>query len=262
MTPQERQMVDDLFDRLSKLETTSRDPDATAAISQGLRRAPNAIYALVQTTLLQDEALKRAHARIQELEGVEPEQNQSGGFLDSMRETIFGQSQSRGSVPNVRPPEVGSRPAWNTGQVLQQSQGRPGQYSQAPYGQQPYGAPQAPVGGGGSFLGTAAATAAGVVGGGLLMSSIRSMMGGGGHQSSFGDSAGLGGGGSKPWSSDQSNSDLARDAGLNDIGSGGQRADDSSRAGLFDSASNDDHDDMDLDSDDFGGDSGGDSDVA
>jgi hypothetical protein len=260
MTPQERQLVDDLFDRLSKLETASRDPDAGAAISQGLRRAPNAVYALVQTTLLQDEALKRAHARIQELEGVEPEQNQSGGFLDSMRDAIFGQNQSRGSVPNVRPPEVGSRPAWNTGQVLQQGQG-PGQYNQAPYGQQPYGAPQAPVGGGGSFLGTAAAAAAGVVGGGLLMSSIRSMMGGGGHQSSFGDSAGLGGGGgSKPWSGDHSNSDLARDAGLNDIGSGGNRADDSSRAGLFDSASNDDHDDMDLDSDDFGGD--GDSDVA
>jgi hypothetical protein len=268
MTPQERQLVDDLFDRLSRLETAPRDPDAGTAISQGLRRAPNAVYALVQTTLLQDEALKRAHARIQELEGGEPEQNQSGGFLDSMRDTIFGQNPSRGSVPNVRPPEVGSRPAWNTGQVLQQSQG-PGQYNQAPYNQapygQPYGAPQAPVGGGGSFLGTAAAAAAGVVGGGLLMSSIRSMMGGGGHQSSFGDSAGLGGGGgSKPWSSDPSSSDLARDAGVNDIGSGsgGQRTDDSSRAGFFDQASNDDndHDDMDMDSDDFGG--GGDSDVA
>jgi hypothetical protein len=260
MTPQERQLVDDLFDRLSKLESTPRDPDAIAAISQGLRKAPNAIYALVQTTLLQDEALKRAHARIQELEGGEGEQQPSGGFLDSMRDAIFGQNQSRGSVPNVRPPEVGSHPAWNTGQVLQQGQG-PGQYNQGQYGQ-PYGAPQAPVGGGGggSFLGTAAAAAAGVVGGGLLMSSIRSMMGGA-HQSGFGDSAGLGGGGGgKPWSSDQSSSDLARDAGINDIGSGGQRADDSSRAGFFDQASNDDdHDDMDLDSDDF---DGGDSDTA
>jgi hypothetical protein len=265
MNPQERQLVDDLFDRLSKLETVPRDPDAVAAISQGLRRAPNAIYALVQTTLLQDEALKRAHTRIQELEGGEPEQQPSGGFLDSMRDTIFGPSQSRGSVPNVRPPEVGSRPAWNTGQVLQQGQG-PGQTNQGQYGQgqysQPYGA-QAPIGGGGgSFLGTAAAAAAGVVGGGLLMSSIRSMMGGG-HQSGFGDSAGLGGGGNRtPWSSDQSGGDLARDAGINDIGSGGHRADDSSRAGFFDQASNDDqmdHDDMDLDSDDF---DGGDSDTA
>ena len=46
MTPQERQLVDDLFDRLSKLEGTPRDPDAAAAIAQGLRSAPNAVYAL------------------------------------------------------------------------------------------------------------------------------------------------------------------------------------------------------------------------
>jgi hypothetical protein len=127
--------------------------------------------------------------------------------------------------------------------------------------------------GGGSFLGTAAAAAAGMVGGSLLLSSIRSMMGG--SRQGFGDSAGLGGGveDRRPWS-DQSGSDLARDAGINDIGSSGGRAD-SSRTGLFDSASDDDrtsnadqasndysddHDDIELDSDDFGGD--GDSDNA
>jgi len=258
MTPQERQLVDDLFDRLSRLEGTPRDPDAAAAIAQGLRSAPNAVYALVQTVLLQDEALKRADSRIQELEaGGAGEQRQSGGFLDSMRETIFG--QERGSVPNVRPPDMASRPTWNSGQVLQQAQG-PAPYNQGPYGQ-PYGAPQAPMGGGGgSFLGTAAAAAAGVVGGSLLLGSIRSMMGGS-HQS-FGDTAGLGDKATSqtPWS-DQSGSGLAREAGINDIGSSGRGADDNSRAGLFDSASNDDdHDDADLDSDDFDGD--GDSDYA
>jgi uncharacterized protein len=279
MTPQERQLVDDLFDRLSKVEGAARDPEAAASIVQGMRKAPNAIYALVQTTLLQDEALKRAHERIQELEAaVTDERPQSGGgFLDSMRDAVFGQNPQRGSVPSVRPPELPSRPTWNSGQVMQQAQApgqqAPGQYSQAPYGQ-PYGAPQAPMGGGGgSFLGTAAAAAAGMVGGSLLLGSIRSMMGGGGHQS-FGDSSGLGGGSSsKPWS-DQSGGDLARDAGINDIGSSGRgggdssgsraglldsnpdSSNDSSRAGWFDTASNDDdHDDMDLDSDDFGGDS-------
>src|ERR1700716_2818664 len=96
MTPQERQLVDDLFDRLSKVETAPRDPDAVAAVAQGLRRAPNATYALVQTVLLQDEALKRAHDRIQELEGHGGgEQNQSGGFLDSMRDALFGQNQNQ-----------------------------------------------------------------------------------------------------------------------------------------------------------------------
>jgi hypothetical protein len=268
MTPQERQLIDDLFDRLAKLENAPRDPEAAAAIAEGLRRAPNAVYALVQTVLVQDEALKRANSRIQELEsGGAAQQNQSGGFLDSMREAIFGQGQGQGSVPNVRPPDMASRPVWNSGQAMPQSQA-PGQYgqgynqgqnNQGAYGQ-PYGAPQNPIGGGGSFLGTAAAAAAGVVGGSLLLGSIRSMMGGSHH--GFGDTAALGDRAtSQTPSSDQSSSDLARDAGVNDVASSQDRADDNSRAGLFDSASNDDdRDDMDLDSDDFGGD--GNSDYA
>jgi hypothetical protein len=280
MTPQERQLVDDLFDRLSKMESAPRDPDAAAAIAQGLRIAPNAIYPLVQTVLVQDEALKRANSRIQELESQgAPERSQGGGFLDTMRGAILGQGQSGGSVPNVRPPEVGSRPVWNSGQVLQQTgQNDAGHYDQGGYGQggygQPYGGPQAPMGGGmmgggmmgggtgsgggGSFLGTAAAAAAGVVGGSLLLGSIRSMMGGSHH--GFGDANALADRSSSqgPWV-DQSNSNLARDAGINDIGSSSSRINDDSRTGLFDSASNDDQDDMD-DSDDFGND--GDSDSA
>ena len=193
MTPQERQLIDDLFDRLTKLENTPRDPEAMSAIMQGLRSAPNAVYALVQTALVQDEALKRAHDRIEELEGGQTGQR-SGGFLDPMRETIFGQNppQGAGSVPNVRAPDIGgNRPTWNSGQVLQQTQA-PGQYNQPALDNQPayaqgqgYGAPQ-PGFGGGSFLGTAAAAAAGAVGGSLLLGSIRSMMGGGHHQQSFG----------------------------------------------------------------------------
>lgn len=214
MTPQERQMIDDLFDRLAKVESAPRDGDASAAIADGLRKAPNAIYALVQTVLVQDEALKRAAARIQELEQAHtPEQSQSGGFLDSMRDTIFGK-EPRSSVPNV-PPPASNRPVWNSGQVLQQGQGRydQGHYDQGPYGQGGYGQGGygqggygqggygqggygqggfggpgggfgSPFGGGGgSFLGTAAATAAGMVGGSLLLNSIRGMMGGGHHQS-------------------------------------------------------------------------------
>jgi hypothetical protein len=276
MTPQERQLIDDLFDRLAKLESAKRDPEAMSAIMQGLRNAPNAVYALVQTTLVQDEALKRADMRIQELEALAGQQNQSGGFLDSMRDAIFGQNQpqgssqgsSHGSVPNVRAPEIagGGRPAWNTGQVLQQNQA-PGPFNQPAYGQPYSGAQQqSPFGGGGSFLGTAAAAAAGVVGGSLLAGSIRSMMGGGGNQQAFGDTAGHSGGieDRRP-SGDQSGGDLARDAGINDIGSSSRRADNSdndsgSRQGFFDQASHDD-DDTDHDSDGFDGDDG-DSDYA
>jgi len=282
MTPQERQLIDDLFNRLAGLENTPRDPEAEKAIIEGLRRAPNATYVLVQTVLVQDEALKRANAHIEELESraAQPAPA-SGSFLDSMRDAVFGQGGARGSVPNVRPAEAPSRPVWNSGQVLNNA---PGGYADpraaagyAPppgYGPAPgYGA--APAGGGSSFLGTAAAAAAGMIGGSLLMNSIRGVMGGGNHQS-FADSGAFGGGsGVNPWggNNDQSSGSLARDAGLDDIGRSGS----DQRQGLFDQASNDrsdndrgvdnsdnyaSNDDNDNDDDGFDSDDGGGSDYA
>lgn len=241
MTPQERQMIEQLFDRLASIESAARDPDAEAAIAQEWQRAPNAAYALVQTVLVQDEALRRANARIQELEAANASTapKPQGGFLDSMRDSLFGQGQGRGSVPNVPPPPSSpGRPAWNTGQVVGSQQD---QYAPPP---QQAGQP----GSGGSFLGTAAAAAAGVVGGSLLLGSIRSMMGGG-HQG-FGDSGSAGrSGGSNPWSSEQSGGNLARDAGVNDISTGGRQAD-ANRAGQFDQAQADADQDQDQDQDD------------
>ncbi len=285
MNPQERQLVDELFDRLAKLEGVPRDPDASAAIAEGLRKAPNALYPLVQTVLLQDEALKRANAHIQQLEAAHSQQQQqsSGSFLDTMRDAIFGSGQTgqppqqpHGSVPNVPPPQ--SRPVWNSGQVSQQAQAPGPGYAPpqpgygAPSGSS-YGAP--PFGGaGGSFLGTAAAAAAGMVGGSLLMSGIRNMMGGshygfGAPTTLIEPTTVVETDRQNPWS-DQSNSDLSREAGINDIGQSRDSGDDSSKAGLFDQASDDqndydDNDNMDagdMDNDDFAdnGDFGNDDD--
>jgi hypothetical protein len=267
MTPQERQLVAELFDRLALLEGEPRDPDAERAIGEGLGRAPNAVYALVQTVLVQDEALKRANARIEELEqalGGEPPRE--AGFLDTVRNAMFGREGPRGSVPTVRPgdPDHGTRvwgeryaggpmgappvPGQGYGQGYQgQAQGAPGQ---APgYGQGGFG--------GGSFLGTAAASAAGVIGGAMLLNSIRGMFGQQhGGQSAFDSPSG---GGRTPWDDSASKSDLARDAGLDDIG--GKRSaayeDDTRSAGLFGGG---DENAPDLDDDiagDFGGDDGG-----
>ena len=55
-----------------------RDPEAEHAIIDGLRRAPNAAYTLVQTALVQDEALKRADAKIRELSGSVQIQSEIG----------------------------------------------------------------------------------------------------------------------------------------------------------------------------------------
>ena len=202
MTPQERQLIDDLFDRLAKLESARRDPEAMSAIMQGLRNAPNAVYALVQTTLVQDEALKRADMRIQELEAAAAQQNQTK--INPAASSIRCAARSSGRTSRMvrcptfaRPisPAAAGRPGTRA-RCLQQGQ-PPGQYNQPAYGQ-PYGGaqqqPSAFGGGGGSFLGTAAAAAVGVVGGSMLASSLRSMMGGSGNQQSFGDTAGHNGG--------------------------------------------------------------------
>jgi hypothetical protein len=266
MTPQERKLIDELFDRLASLENAPRDADAVQAINEGLQRAPNALYPMVQTVLVQDEALKRADARIRELEEeleLQPgEPVKQPGFLDSMREAVLGKPQ--GSVPSVRPGAPAQQSPWgstgagwgNTGAGRQEAypQGGPAGYGAPP---QPPGA-----GGGGSFLGTAAATVAGVVGGALLMNSFRGMFGGGQHS---GQSAFDQGSAGSPWNqgSDLSGSGLARDAGLGDIGGGrGSYDGGSQRAGLFDdSASDSDLDDsQEFDVGDF--DAGSDTDNA
>src|SRR5712671_3767159 len=150
MTPQERKLIDELFDRLASLERNPRDPDAVRAINEGLQRAPNALYPLVQTALVQDEALKRADARIRELEDeleLQPgEPVKQPGFLDTMRDALLGKPQ--GSVPTVRPgaaPGASPRAASPWGSTTQ-----PG-YAAQPGGT---GAPPPAAGSaGGSFLG-------------------------------------------------------------------------------------------------------------
>jgi uncharacterized protein len=220
MTPQERQMVADLFDRLASLEGGQRDPDAERVIREGLARAPNAVYALVQTVLLQEEALKRANTRIEELEHAVnpgPAQTQSGGFLDSMRSVFAG--QSRGSVPSVRTGGgQGSSGAWGgsppppPGYQPQPGYAPPPGYMQG----SPMGAPMM-GGGGGSFLGTAAAAAAGVIGGSLLLNGIRNAFSAGGSHQTFGGGEG-GGLGSSPWGGSGGGGELSREAGVGDIG--------------------------------------------
>jgi hypothetical protein len=88
---------------LAKLESNPRDADAGRLIADGLRRAPHAVYALVQTALVQDEALNRANARIEELQaqfgGAEQAQQQAASFLDSMRDALRSAIACSSPVP-------------------------------------------------------------------------------------------------------------------------------------------------------------------
>ena len=110
----------------------------------------------MQTALVQDEALKRANARIEELQaqvGGDEQTQQPGSFLDSMRDAVLGRRDPRSSVPTVR--SQAQSPS-TTAPPYQ----RQGEYPQ-PMNPNAMGGPA--FGSGGSFLGTAASTAAGVI---------------------------------------------------------------------------------------------------
>lgn len=255
MTPEERQLVAELFDRLATLEREPRDSEAERLIQEGLRRAPHAVYSLVQTALLQDEALRAADEHIARLEQQDAGP-QSGSFLSNRRDNPWS-SQARGSVPQVPGDRPMGAPAGYGG-----SRGSPYEPGAGgPTG----GAMGAPMGGGmgggmggmggGGFLGTAAAVAAGAIGGGLLMNGIRSALGGQSQSGERGPFSGAfdqlsgksGESGGSPWSGGRGSDELSRQAGVDDIGRGGQRF---AQNDVQDDAEFDDVDDTDFDADD------------
>jgi hypothetical protein len=186
MTPEERQLITGLFDRMRGFTLTEKDGEAEALIASqvaGLRDAP---YMLVQSVLVQEHALQQADARIRELEEQvrdlqsAPQQQPagSGGFLGGLFGGRPAAEPARGASSV---PAIGSRA---TPSVYD---GRPTWGAQAP-GQQPGGpfaqAGQQPAGGG--FLRSAMATAAGVAGGMLVAGAISNMLGGNSANASTG----------------------------------------------------------------------------
>jgi uncharacterized protein len=150
MQSQERDLIAGLFGRLQQFESQPRDPEAEALIRDFVARQPASPYLLVQTVLVQEQALKAAQERIAELEakagGAAPA---ASGFL--------------GSAPRIGP--WGSQPQAAAPQAP------------VPSTRSPLQAAVAPQQAGGGFLRSAMATAAGVAGGALLFEGIRGLMG-------------------------------------------------------------------------------------
>jgi len=207
MTPQEKDLISQLLDRLKQAGGQPKDPEAEALIRSAVQATPDMPYILVQTALIQNMSLEGAQARIAELErevaqakeaAAKPPTSFLGGLLGG-----------------------GSRPA---PQPAAQPMGRPGSVPQTGgYGQQPppgyapqaqglapqQAGPMAAGGGGSSFLRTAAMTAAGVAGGALLYHGISSMFSGGGHGAGGGSQSFAGGGGQQPGASPWGNAQNA-----------------------------------------------------
>ena len=156
MQGQERELISSLFGRIQQFEAQPRDPEAEALISSSVARQPAAPYLLVQTVLVQEQALKAAQARIAELEArVNAAPAAATSFL--------------GNAPKASP--------WSSQGNSQGGDAQPARPSVVPSTRSPLQAAVAPQQAGGSFLRTAMATAAGVAGGALLFEGVRSMMG-------------------------------------------------------------------------------------
>ena len=162
MTPQERDLITALLDRLQQQAPQPKDAEADALIRQRLAQLPDAPYLLVQTVLIQDMALHNADDRIKELErqlaAKTAAPQQPASFL------------GRGSVPlaGAPPRPAAAAPTWT----------QSGTAAPPPPYAQPMSGPQMLAGGGSGFLRQAAATAAGIAGGALLFEGIQSLFGG------------------------------------------------------------------------------------
>src|SRR3954468_14394882 len=105
MSPEERQLLTALFDRVRTASATPRDPEAETLIQQAIREQPYATYYLAQAVIVQEKGLEAASNRIKELEehvrqleaaGSDHRRaEQGGGFLSS----IFGSTQAPAPGP-------------------------------------------------------------------------------------------------------------------------------------------------------------------
>lgn len=171
MTPEERQILTGLFDRIRANSGGQRDPQAEAFITQAVQAQPWAPYLLAQNVIVMEQGLQASAQRIQELEGqlqaAQGAAGQGGGsFLGNVGRSIFGSSAPQ-PMQGAAPPQPRYAPP------PQQNYAPPQQAG--PWGQAPA---QAQASGGGGFLKGALGAAAGVAGGMLLADSVRGMFGG------------------------------------------------------------------------------------
>jgi uncharacterized protein len=170
MTPEERNLISGLFDRLSQASSQAKDPEADQFIRSKIAEIPAAPYLLVQSTLVMQQAVSNAQNRIAALEKQVAEANpasgtqQGGGFLAGVA-SLFGAGQSHGQPPRATPQPPPPPPA-----PMQPAQPQS-------YGYPPASPQSAGRGGTGGFLQGALSTAAGVAGGALLFQGIENLIG-------------------------------------------------------------------------------------
>lgn len=172
MTPEERQVITAIFERLRTAENHPRDPEAERLISELIARQPYAPYAMAQSIYVGEQALARLNSRVCDLEARLEEARskpQSSGFLSG----LFG-----GDRPEPRPASPGSSPQYPQGQPAPGASAYPAAPQAGPWGGQPQPGPWSAPAQGGGFLQNALTTAAGVAGGMVVANALSSAFSG------------------------------------------------------------------------------------
>jgi hypothetical protein len=195
MTPNERALIEQLFQRIRATQV-ARDPEADRLIAEEMSRSPGAAYALAQTVLVQDYALREATERLRQLEEQIPatyEQSEAGQAWGGRQgEAGAGQGWGGAGQSAAGPsPSTREGAGLSLGSILDRAglSGRRGSVPRAgaATGEIPSREAAEPVReGGGGFLQGALQTAAGVAGGALLFQGIKSLFGGEGAASTLG----------------------------------------------------------------------------
>jgi hypothetical protein len=224
MTPEERQLLTDLANKIAQTPAPQRDPEAEELIRTRIGSRPDALYLMTQTVVIQNLALDHAKQQIQELQ-QHAGQGPAGNPPTASAFVSPGLSSTASREPAPGPARAG---AFGTPWPASPPANAPG------------------PGGGPSFLHSAATTAAGLVAGALAFEGIRSLFGGSGFGGGMHGASFLGG-------------TPASETIINNYETPEQSADDRRSDDTADPADSDDSTGADDDdSDQSGGDDGGD----
>lgn len=151
----EQQLINGLFQRLKQAEQQNgqRDAQAERQIAELVKQQPAAPYYMAQSMLIQEAALKRLQARVQELENqLAQQQSQQPSGGGSFLSGLFGGNRNQPAQPAQN---------WGAPPVQQQPQ--------------QYASPAPTASRGSGFMAGALQTAAGVAGGVVIADMLTSM---------------------------------------------------------------------------------------
>lgn len=210
MTPQEAQIIRDIFARVRQMGPAPRDPDAHAAIDHELRSNPDAVIGLVRAVVALDRERAGLLEEIERLRGGEQDDHEAPGYGGPYGHEGYrdprgygAQQEDSGRDPWSRSgPSTYERPDSQRPDPRWEPQ-RPAEAAREPWGSPPWGRsrssldtrpmpPQAPQPGpwggrtepaqggapGGGILGTVAGAAAGMAGGLFAYEALKGVLGG------------------------------------------------------------------------------------